>query len=50
MRGRTGLSLARNLATAPREVDGTPIPPSASFGRAAYDGTEGREARLASRR
>jgi hypothetical protein len=50
MRGRKAPSLARDLATAPPEVDGTPIPPSASFGLAADDGTEDQEVRLASRR
>jgi diguanylate cyclase (GGDEF)-like protein len=43
---RKALSLARDLATAPPEVDGTPIPPGASFGLAAYDGTEDQEALL----
>jgi diguanylate cyclase (GGDEF)-like protein len=43
---RKAVSLARDLATAPPEVDGTPIPLSASFGLATYDGNEDQEALL----
>jgi diguanylate cyclase (GGDEF)-like protein len=43
---RKAMALARDLTTAPPEVDGTPIPLSASFGLAAYDGNEDQEALL----
>jgi len=43
---RKCLSLSRSLASAPPELDGTPIPLSASFGLAVYDGSEDHEALL----
>ncbi|MGO8914706.1 MAG: GGDEF domain-containing protein [Stellaceae bacterium] len=43
---RKCLSLTRALASSPPEIDGTPIPLSASFGLAQYDGGEDQEALL----
>jgi diguanylate cyclase (GGDEF)-like protein len=43
---RKSLYLARRLTTAPPEIDGSPVPLSASFGLVQYDGSEDQEALL----
>jgi diguanylate cyclase (GGDEF)-like protein len=43
---RKAVGLARDLTAIPPEIDGVPIPLSASFGLAAYDGGEDQEALL----